>query len=114
MSCFHITIFYPYRGGITYFKCTEINKVSLSKLQVSFELAHVFAGPGVLVFGNQNMVTLSKWSLLYCMKMTSNTVSRHLTQVPWKNYKDCSMCQHQCLSQNKFQNPSKGSGLKVF
>jgi len=31
----------------------------LSKLQVSFELAHVFAGPSVLVFGNQNMLTLS-------------------------------------------------------
>jgi len=30
----------------------------LSKLHVSFELAHVFAGPSVLVFGNQNMVTL--------------------------------------------------------
>jgi len=30
----------------------------LSKLRVSFELAHVFAGPSVLVFGSQNMVTL--------------------------------------------------------
>jgi len=31
----------------------------LSKLRVglSFELAHVFAGPSVLVLGNQNMVT---------------------------------------------------------
>jgi len=29
--------FYPYRGGITYFKCIEINKVYLSKLRVSFE-----------------------------------------------------------------------------
>jgi len=54
----NITIFHPYRGGITYFKCIEINKVSLCKLRVSFELAHVFAGPSVLVFGNQNMVTL--------------------------------------------------------
>jgi len=33
----NITIFYPYRGDITYFKCIEINKVSLSKLRVSFE-----------------------------------------------------------------------------
>jgi len=30
----------------------------LSKLRVSLEMAHVFAGPSVLVFGNQNMVTL--------------------------------------------------------
>jgi len=54
----NIRIFYPYRGGITYFKCIEINKVSLSKHRVSFELGHVFAGPSVPVFGNQNMVTL--------------------------------------------------------
>jgi len=70
MSSFHITIFYPYRGGITYFKCIEINKVSLSKLRVSFELAHVFAGPSVLIFGNQNMVTLLKF-LSYSIKKAS-------------------------------------------
>ncbi len=38
-----------------YFKCIDINKASLSKRQVSFD------GPmalSVLVFGNQNMVTL--------------------------------------------------------
>jgi len=33
----NIKIFSPFRGGITYFKCIEINKVSLSKLRVSFE-----------------------------------------------------------------------------
>jgi len=31
----------------------------MSKLRVSFELAHVFVGPSFLVFGNQNMVTLT-------------------------------------------------------
>jgi len=50
------TIFYPYRGGIAYFKCIEMNKAFLSKLRVSFE--YLFAGQSVLVFGNQNMVTL--------------------------------------------------------
>jgi len=54
VSC-NITIFYPDRG-IAYFKCIEINKASLSKLRVSFE--YLFAGPSVLVFGNQNMVIL--------------------------------------------------------
>jgi len=52
-------------GSPTYFKCIEINKVSLSKLRVSFELAHVFAGPSVLGFGNQNMVTLFKHILVW-------------------------------------------------
>jgi len=33
-----------------------MNKSSLSKLQVLFE--YLFAGPSVLAFGNQNMVTL--------------------------------------------------------
>jgi len=47
VSC-NITIFYPYGGGIAYFKCIEINKAYLSKLRVSFE----FAGPSVLVLGN--------------------------------------------------------------
>jgi len=69
----NITIFYPYRGGITYFECIEINKVSLSKLRVSFELAHVFTGPSVLVFGKQNMVTLY---YLYCMVLLRYLLSR--------------------------------------
>jgi len=38
----------------------------LSKLRVSFELAHVFAGPSVLAFGNQNMVTLPNRHLTDC------------------------------------------------
>jgi len=33
----NIKMFSPFRGGITYFKCIEIIKVSLSKLRVSFE-----------------------------------------------------------------------------
>jgi len=32
-------MFYPYRGGITYFKCIEINKVSLSKLRDEYHLS---------------------------------------------------------------------------
>jgi len=71
----NITIFYPYRGGKTYFKCIEINEISLSKLRVSFELAHVFAGPSVLVFGNQNMVTL-----IYIEQFIATIVAQYAVQ----------------------------------
>jgi len=47
------------KKNIAYFKGIEINKASLSKLRVSFE--HLFAGLSVLVFGNQNMVSLPFW-----------------------------------------------------
>jgi len=32
----NITIFYPYRGGITYFKCIEINNVFIMFLFLLF------------------------------------------------------------------------------
>jgi len=78
----NITIFYPYRGGITYFKCIEINKVSLSKLRVSFELAHVFAGPSVLVFWKSKYghptYTGSLKVLCFCKYFHHRTSSRQV------------------------------------
>jgi len=44
---YNITSLYPYRGGIAYFKCIEINKAFLNKHGVSF--VYLFAGPRFLI-----------------------------------------------------------------